>query len=82
MPNDQMAVRAFGDVVNTSDSMVAKHPEDFSLYCVGMFDDSNGNLEEQNPINLVTAASLKRGFNLGSPMKAEKVLLNGEEVQR
>lgn len=40
------AMRLFTDEVNSSDAQnpLAKHPKDFELYSVGMFDDSDGSL--------------------------------------
>jgi len=38
------AIRSFSDEVNrdSPDNELRKHPEDFDLYCVGVFDDSTG----------------------------------------
>jgi len=36
------AERAFADVINDGQSDYAKHPEDFTLFEVGAFDDSTG----------------------------------------
>jgi hypothetical protein len=41
MVNDKTAERAFFMLVNDSNSTVFKSPKDFSLYCIGSFDDSN-----------------------------------------
>lgn len=65
MPNDKMAVRAFSDLVNTSDTMVNKHVEDFSLFCVGEFDDMSAMIISLVPINLATAASLVKFNSVG-----------------
>lgn len=60
MPNDAMAVRAFTDLVNGPENMISTHPEDFSLFVVGDFDDQLAKLAPVTPLNLVTAASVKR----------------------
>lgn len=39
------AVRAFGDEINSSESVASKHPEDYDLYELGMFDDDTGMFE-------------------------------------
>lgn len=38
------AIRAFADSVNAvgDTGLIAKHPDDFDLYYLGTFDDSNG----------------------------------------
>jgi hypothetical protein len=44
VPSTAVAVRSFRDEINRKDSTedMAKHPEDFELYELGSFDDSNG----------------------------------------
>lgn len=59
MPNDAVAIRGFTEAVNNPQSVLNKHPEDYSLYKLGIFDDSVGKLEsEAQPVVLVTAASV------------------------
>lgn len=60
MQREQMAIRAFSDLVNDPNTSVNKHPEDYALYVVGMFDDSTGVIEAVQPKCLVTAASCLR----------------------
>lgn len=56
MPNQAMAMRGFGDMVNDNRSMVAKHPEDFTLYMLGEFDDNTGVVKAfEPPSNLGSA---------------------------
>lgn len=38
------AVRAFTDEVNRKDSELGKHPSDFALFEIGVFDDESGRL--------------------------------------
>jgi hypothetical protein len=40
-----VAIRSFMDEVKSGDSMLHKHPEDFSLYYVGTFDSGEGKFE-------------------------------------
>jgi len=44
MPNIQMAKRAFADYANDATTNVGKHPEDYTLFELGLFDDNNGRL--------------------------------------
>lgn len=43
------ALRDFTDKVNTPNHPWCKHPEDFSLFAVGSFDDLNGCLTPISP---------------------------------
>lgn len=42
--NDAVAVRSFGDAIAGRDSLLSAHPEDFILYCVGVFSEFSGEL--------------------------------------
>lgn len=60
MPNDAVAVRGFVGAVNSPESMLYKHPEDYMLYRLGTFDDSIGLMTAENPpVCICTAASVK-----------------------
>lgn len=59
--NDDVAKRAFFDLVNDPNTTVARHPEDFSLWCLGSWEDVQGEFavtEESNRAVLVDALSL------------------------
>jgi len=59
-PTKAVAVRAFSDQANDGTSQLFKHPEDFTLYCVGYFDDENGRFENvELPEPLGIAANFK-----------------------
>lgn len=54
------AIRTFGDSVNKPDTIHNLHPEDFSLFHVGEFDESSGMfLPEKSPRSVVSAIQLK-----------------------
>lgn len=40
------AIRMFNDEINNSDSPMFKHPEDYDLYYLGIWDDKTGMFEE------------------------------------
>lgn len=42
---DGQAMRAFGDMANDKDHDIGRHPEDFSLFRIGSFDDNSGEIE-------------------------------------
>ncbi len=60
MPNDGMAIRAFSDHVNAQEpNNVKNHPEHFSLYRVGTWNDASGDLNPEDPARrLITANEL------------------------
>lgn len=50
------AMRAFEDDCADAESPVAKHPEDYSLFLLGTFDNNTGAIEvEDSPLKLVNA---------------------------
>lgn len=53
------AVRAFADAANDDSSMIGKHPGDFVLWCLGIFDDSSGGFESIEPERLGSASEYK-----------------------
>lgn len=47
--NRHMAERTFADCVNSHDHQFGKHPEDYTLFIIGEYDDRTGVLTPQNP---------------------------------
>lgn len=43
------AVRMFKDAANDPNTMVGRHPADYRLYCIGMWDDEQGTFENRTP---------------------------------
>lgn len=61
-PQVAVAVRSFADAANTPDHQVCKHPEDFSLYLLGTFDDEFGTFNlTSTPTVVAEAINLKKG---------------------
>lgn len=55
------AIRAVEEVVNDPNSVVCRHPEDFTIMELGEYDDANGQFTNHTaPVNLGPAASLRR----------------------
>jgi len=42
LPEVGMASRTFGDCVNSADHQFGLHPEDYTLFQIGLYDDSTG----------------------------------------
>ncbi len=46
---DAEAMRSFSDIVQDAEHPVGKHPEDYAVYRIGIFDDTKGNMiNEEN----------------------------------
>lgn len=54
---DGQATRAFSDGVNDSSCHLSKHSEDYSLHCIGTFDEKSGLIVAETPTRLVCRAS-------------------------
>lgn len=57
MPTIGMALRALQDLTNDNQSMVSRHPSDFSLYELGEFNDEDGSTQNKIPLNMVAIAA-------------------------
>lgn len=69
-----MARRSFGDAVNDPQTGVSRHPEDYQLYQVGVFDDNAGTFDKfvspEFLANAVDFVPVKQDFK--SEVKDEK----------
>lgn len=53
-PNHEIAKRACGDAVRAGgDFDFIRYPDDFDVYCVGLFDTANGVIVPVSPVELV-----------------------------
>jgi len=41
---DAVAVRGFADAVNNPETPVGKHPSDYTLFCIGEYSESKGEI--------------------------------------
>lgn len=55
-PTDGAAVRLFQELANDLNTTVGRHPNDFSLFCVGSFDDQHAVLTGVSPMRHVVDA--------------------------
>jgi len=56
LPQEGQAIRIFDDMVNRTDSEIGKHPEDYTLFTLGDFNDETGLITSLNtPKSLGTA---------------------------
>ena len=42
LPRSEMAIRTFSDCINSAEHQFGKHPGDYTLFRLGMFDDEKG----------------------------------------
>ena len=56
MQNDMMAARAFSDLANDANSTVFKHPSDYKLYKIGVFNDETASIESTEVPELIAHA--------------------------
>lgn len=59
--SEAAAIRSFSDQVNNAEpnNELYRHAGDFDLFCLGQFDDSNGEFKVQLPALLVKASQVK-----------------------
>ena len=79
MHNKALAMRAFQDNVNAKDeNNISKHPEQFSLFCLGEYNDSTGQITPKEPELVATALELvtpTEESNLMEEIKTLKALI-------
>lgn len=56
---DDLVKREFQDVVNTPDHPISKHPEHYSLWRLGIFDNRTGKIQNEDNECLWTATEAK-----------------------
>lgn len=56
--NEAVALRSFGNAVNSPDSAIHAHPEDYALYCVGTWNGETGEVVSEEPRKVASATSL------------------------
>ncbi len=49
---EEMALRVFKDMLVSSDHQFGKHPEDYTMFVIGVFDDGKGTIEPCPPRSL------------------------------
>lgn len=79
--NDQQAIRTFKDCVNSPNHQFNAHPEDYSLYLMGEFNDALGEFtnEQPGPKNLGSGlAQLKVAAS--AAIQQQSLFVNGEAV--
>ena len=76
--NDGMAIRTFQNIVNEEGDNrgdVARNPDQFTLYRIGEFNDSNGEITKETP------TSLGNGKSFENPKEALQIFKLLEEIR-
>lgn len=58
MLQDGEAIRAFSDEVNKDGSALNKHPEDYVLFKLAVFDQETGKYSSDAPVSLVSGMNV------------------------
>lgn len=54
---DGAAIRMLSDLVHDTNTQIGRHPRDYVLYFVGIYDDSKGLFQSEQPLTHVIDAS-------------------------
>lgn len=80
--NEATAIRAFQDGCSEPKSAWAKHPEDFTLFLLGTYDESTGLLTPAvQPVSLACALDFVSGYS-DSRSKADGLVSQLSSVQQ
>ena len=72
--DDGSALRAFGDIACDAEHPIGKHPEHYSLFRVGSFDDHDGVVESCIVVCIGKAHELVAASRYVDPVKVEEML--------
>jgi len=72
-PTDGLAIRSFQNLVEDSNSMVFRYPEDFTLYCLGDIDLNSALITaDVTPRFVISASSIIAVADDGVPAEASR----------
>ena len=77
MHRDEMAKRAFGDCVNRKDHAFCQHPDQYTLFRVGEFFDSDAKIVPCAPVSLGNGLEYKTLFDPSGYIVEESDLKSG-----
>lgn len=60
LPNEDMAIRVFGDCVNSSDHQFGAHPSDYTLFSLGEFDIETAEFTINPPRKVFNGVEIKK----------------------
>lgn len=74
MQSDGQALRSFTDIATDATHEIGKHPEDYTLFRIGIYDDAKGQLIPENNESLATALEVVARTRLVDKDKHEELL--------
>ncbi len=83
--SDPEAMRSFTDIAVDADHPIGKHPEDYSLFRLGTFDDDSGKLNKEDPECLCTALeriSFSRSVDARQINTLDKSITHSAELKK
>lgn len=85
VPHPGAAVRAFKDLATDLSTQIGRHPADFTLICIGQFDDQTGRMEQLPFAHFGTAVSYiepaNAAFRMEDVTRSPRVSEHGAEGQ-
>lgn len=70
-PTDGSAIRSFQELANDAQTTVGRHPADFSLFHVGLYDDQKASLTPVLPLRHVVDATAVLRIQHDLPLAAQ-----------
>lgn len=67
--NEGMAIRGFTDAVNDKNNSIGQHPEDYTLFRIGDYNDENGAITPESPATLGIGVEYLRQPNYPETVK-------------
>lgn len=74
LPTDGMAIRTFSSCINSPDHQFGAHPQDYTLFKLGQYDDNTAEL-----ISSTRTISLGNGVEFITPAQPDQSELLGDE---
>lgn len=75
LQSDAVAIRGFSDMALNADSAIGKHPKDFALIKVGIWNDGTGEVEDLQNLTLKTGLEA-----IAESQSADVVDMNMEKI--
>ncbi len=77
--SDGQALRTFYDCATSAENEIGSHPEDYTLFRLGMFDDNTGELTQEENTSLSTALEMvAKSRKINSDQKQNNLDLDPE----
>lgn len=79
--SDGEAVRSFGDIAQDGSHPIGVHPEDYTLFRIGNFDDINGLINKEPNESLVTALEMVAAARNVAKEQVEMIVPDSGKIQ-